>query len=290
MALNSNAYMHTSFAYLCQGDNLAESYTAAGRIILSPPPSLNPPLYEPLAAMDRVRLSRQSAVGSMQDEPRRDAQRGLGAFHAGDEQTMRARADRRMNRQKGQRAKPASDPREDGAKRVGPVDHEETPARREHRKRSLNPVGKGRVRLRPCQDMRSRSAFVGRDADRLGVEEWRVGDDATGRFNEPRLAALVRLERVEPQDARARLKPVARRVAFGKLRQFGVELDEIDRGKRVALSQRQADCANSRADVNDPALPSVARRRNEQGGVRPDPMAALRLDKQEPAAEPSILG
>ena len=230
--------------------------------------------------MDGVRLRRQSAVDPVQDQPRRDAQRGLGAFDARNEQTMRARADRRMNRQKGQRAKPASDRREDGAKRVGPVDHHEPPARREHRERSLNPVGKRRARLGPGQDMRARFAFVGRGADRLGVEERRVGDDAAGRFSQPRLAALSRIERVEPQDARTRLKPVARRVAFGKLRQLGIELDKIDGRERVALSQRQADRADPRADVDDPALPSVARRRNEQGGVRPDPMAALRLDER----------
>ena len=138
--------------------------------------------------------------------------------------------------------------------------------------------------------MRSRPAFVGRGADRLGVEERRVGDDAAGRFSQPRLAPLSGIERIEARYARARLKPVARRVAFSEPRQFGINLDKIGRGERVALSQRQADRANSRADVNDPALPSVARRRNEQGGVRPDPMAALRLDEDETPAQPSILG
>ena len=138
--------------------------------------------------------------------------------------------------------------------------------------------------------MRARFAFVGRGADRCGVEERRVGDDAIGRFSQPRLAALARVERVEPQDARARLEPVARRVAFGEPRQLGIDLDKIDGGERVALSQRQPDRADARADVDDPALPSVARRRNEQGGVRPDPMAALRLDEHEPAAKPSVLG
>ena len=49
----------------------AKPYTAAGRIILSPPPSLRAPVDKPLAAMDGVRLRRQSAVGPVQDEPRR---------------------------------------------------------------------------------------------------------------------------------------------------------------------------------------------------------------------------
>ena len=112
----------------------------------------------------------------------------------------------------------------------------------------------------------------------------------TGRFSQPRLAPLSGIERVEPQDPGTRLKPVARRVAVRELRQLGIELDKIDRGKRVALSEREANRADPRADVDDPALPSVARRRNEQGGVRPDPMAALRLHEQEPAAQPSVLG
>ena len=76
--------------------------------------------------------------------------------------------------------------------------------------------------------MRPRFAFVRRGADRPGVEERRVGDDATGRFRQPRLAALLRVEHVEPQDARARLKAVARRIAFGELRQLGVDFDKID--------------------------------------------------------------
>ena len=50
------------------------------RYNFSPPPSLPAPVDQPLAAMDGVRLSRQSAVGSVQDEPWREAQRRLGAF------------------------------------------------------------------------------------------------------------------------------------------------------------------------------------------------------------------
>ena len=80
--------------------------------------------------------------------------------------------------------------------------------------------------------MRARFAFVGRGADRLGVEEWRVGDDATGRFRQPRLAALPRVEDVEPQDARARLKPVALRIALGKRRHLRINLDKIDGRER----------------------------------------------------------
>ena len=76
--------------------------------------------------------------------------------------------------------------------------------------------------------MRARSAFVGRGANRLGLEERRVGDDALGRLVEkPGLPAVAPIERVEPQDARARLKPVARRVALGEPRQLGIDFDEI---------------------------------------------------------------
>ena len=138
--------------------------------------------------------------------------------------------------------------------------------------------------------MRPRFAFVGRGADRVSVEERRVGDDATGQFRQPRLAALPRVERVEPQDARARLKPVALRVAFRKRRRLRIDLKTIDGGERVALREREADRADARADVDDPALPSVARRRNQQRGVRPDPVAAFRLHEHEPAAEPPVLG
>ncbi len=46
-----------------------------------------------------------------------------------------------MNRQKRQRAEPASNRGEDQGKRVGPVDHHEPPARRQDRERGLNPIG-----------------------------------------------------------------------------------------------------------------------------------------------------
>ena len=76
--------------------------------------------------------------------------------------------------------------------------------------------------------MRARLAFIGRGADRVSLEERWVGDDATGRYNEPRLPPLSGIERVEPQDAYARLKPIARRVALGEPRQLRIDLDKID--------------------------------------------------------------
>ena len=69
--------------------------------------------------MDGVRLSRQPAVGPVQDEPRREAQGGFRALHARNKQTMRARADRRVNRQKRQRAEPAPNRREDALSASG---------------------------------------------------------------------------------------------------------------------------------------------------------------------------
>ena len=74
---------------------------------------------------------------------------------------MRARSGARMDRQKRQRAEPASDRVENGAERVGAMDHHEPTAGREDGERSLNPVGEACARLLPGQDMRSRFALVG---------------------------------------------------------------------------------------------------------------------------------
>ena len=77
--------------------------------------------------------------------------------------------------------------------------------------------------------MRPRLAFVRRGSDRAGVEERRVGDDAIGQsVHQPGAPAFGRVERVEPQDAHALGKPIARRVAFGQLRQLGIDFDKID--------------------------------------------------------------
>jgi hypothetical protein len=50
-------------------------YSAAGRMMFSPPPSLRAPVEHPLAAMEGIRVSRQAAVGAMQDQSRREPQR-----------------------------------------------------------------------------------------------------------------------------------------------------------------------------------------------------------------------
>ena len=97
------------------------------------------------------------------------------------------------------------------------------------------------------------------------------------------------LQNIEPQDAGARLKSVARGVDLGEPRQIGIDLDQIGERPLRPLRQRQPDRADARADVGDPAL-RRSRRRREQGGVRADPMAALRLDEGEPAPEPAVDG
>ena len=76
-------------------------------------------------------------------------------------------------------------------------------------------------------------------------------------LREPRLAALAGNERVEPQDPHAPLEPVALGIAFSEPRQVGSDLDKIGGRKLRALSQRQPDCADARADVDDPALASA---------------------------------
>ena len=53
---------------------------------------------------------------------------------------MRPRSDRRMNRQKGQRANAGFDRDEDKVQRLGPVDQHKPTAGRENCQRSLNPV------------------------------------------------------------------------------------------------------------------------------------------------------
>ena len=199
---------------------------------------------------------------------------------------MGARVFRRMNRQKRERAKPGSDRGEDHVQCIGPMDHHKPAPGREHREGGLNPVDKARAR----HHMRALSAFVRRGADRRGVEEGRVGEDAIGRFNEPRLASLPWVKRVEPQDAGARLNPIARSIAFGKERQLRINFNKIDGRKLGSLRQRQPDRAHARADIDDPALPSLGRRRNQKDRVRPDPMAALRLEERKLAAKPQILG
>ena len=123
----------------------------------------------------------------------------------------------------------------------------------------------------------------------MSLEERRIGDHAIGRFDEPGLAARARIKRIEAKDARPRLKAVALGVARGERREFGIDLDEIDADERRALGEREPDRADACADVDDPALAGV-RRGGQQGRVRADPMAALRLNEREPAAEPLILG
>ena len=138
--------------------------------------------------------------------------------------------------------------------------------------------------------MGPRPGFVRRDANGSRFEKRRVGDDAIGCFvGEPGLAPLDGPQNVEPEDADARLKAVPRGVDLGEPGEIGIDLDQIGERPLRPLRQRQPDRADSRADVGDPAGRRPGRR-NEQGGVRADPMAAFRLDEGEPAAEPAIDG
>ena len=173
-------------------------------------------------------------------------------------------------------------------KRLGTVDHHEKPAGREHRERSGNPVGERRAGV--CgHDMRARFARVGGNPNRPGLEEGRIGDDAIGGFAEPGLAARTRVERVDAQDPRLRLKPVARRVPLCKLRQPGIDLDEIG-GKRAQRFASASPTAPTPAPTSTirpwPTSPAAATRR---AASVPDAMAALRLEERERAPEPRIL-
>ena len=138
--------------------------------------------------------------------------------------------------------------------------------------------------------MRPRAPWVGRGANRPTLEERRVGDDAIGRFvGKPGLPALSGLQDIEPQDARAPFKSVARGIDPGEPGELRIDLDQIGERPRGLPDERQPDRAHARADVGDPAL-RRPRRRGEQRRVRADPMAAPRLDKGEPAPEPPVLG
>ena len=107
---------------------------------------------------------------------------------------------------------------------------------------------------------------------------------------QPGRAARVRVERVDAQDPRLRLKPVARRIALGESASSGSISTRSTRERRQALREREPDRPDARADVDNPALASVARRRDEESRVRTDPMAAARLEERKRAAEPFILG
>ena len=194
-----------------------------------------------------------------------------------------------MNRQERNSPEPASDAGQDGAKRLGTVDHHEKPAGLENRERGLNPCRK-RCAGVGGHDMRARFALVGGNPNRPGLEEGRIGDDAIGGFGEPGLAARARVKRVDAQDPRLRLKSVARRVALREFRQPGIDLDEIGRYERAQLRQREPHRADPSPDVDNPALANGARRRDEESCVGADPMAAPRLEERERAAEPSVFG
>ena len=179
---------------------------------------------------------------------------------------------------------------EDRRERVGAVNHHESPAGREDREAGSNPVRERRPRLRRREDMRPRAPCVRRGANRPALEERRVGDDAIGRFvGKPGLPALSGLQDIEPEDARAPFKSVARGIDLGKPGELRIDLDEIGERPRGPPDERQPDRADARADVDDPAL-RRPRCRGEQRRVGADPMAAPRLDEGEPAAEPPVLG
>src|ERR1700729_1213060 len=130
-------------------ESRAKPDTGPARTILCPRPNLAAPVDKRLTPPDGVRLSRQSDVGPVQDEPRRDAQRRFGTLHAGKEQTMRRHSDRRMNRQKGQRANAGFDRDEEMVPRPGRLNHPNPPPGQKTRERSPNPGGGRRARLRP---------------------------------------------------------------------------------------------------------------------------------------------
>ena len=115
-----------------------------------------------------------------------------------------------------------------GSERARAVYHHEPAAGRKECERGPNPRFERRAALRRREDMGPRSALVRRDANGPWFEERRVGDDAIGSFvGKPALAALAWLEHIEPQNARARLKSVARGVDLGEPRQIGIDLDQI---------------------------------------------------------------
>ena len=168
---------------------------------------------------------------------------------------MCARADRRMNRQNRKRAETVSHRSKDqrSAHRAGGSSRTVRPAREPRAKPEL--FGKRRARLRPVQDMRARFACVGRGADRLGVEEWRVGDDATGRFASPASRRALG-SRTSSRKTRRRPKPVALRIALGERRLPQDQSQEDRRTRAMSAERAQARPRRPPRRRRNPAFPS----------------------------------
>ncbi len=195
-----------------------------------------------------------------------------------------------MDRQQRDRAEPVLDRGEDARECVGTVDHHEKAAGVEQGERGPEPGCEGGARLGWGEDRARARAPSGETPTVPGSKKGGLVTTQSA-FSSPSPASRrsTGLKRVEPEDADARLKSVPRGVDLGEAGQIGIDLDQIGERPLRPLRQRQPqpDRADSRADVGDPAGRRT-RRRNEQGGVRADPMSAFRLDKGEPAAEPAI--
>ena len=187
---------------------------------------------------------------------------------------MRGRAGARMNGQEGKRPEPRLGRGEDRRQRVRAMDHDEAPAVLEDREARENPGEERRGARLAGENMRARPAFVGRDANRAGIEERRIGDDRFGLpVGEPRRPAGAGVADVKLQDPRALGKPVACGVVGGKGCKIGVDLDEVRADARPAAENGKRDRADAGADVGESTFRKI-RRCREQGGVGSGPMAA----------------
>ncbi len=252
--------------------------------------SLGSPVDQRLTPVDRVRLRRQPAVRLVQNKARRDLERRLRPFNPRDEQPMGGRAGARMDGQERERPEPVLRCGEDRRQRLRAMDHDEPPVGLEDRETGANPGDERRGAGSAGKDMRARPRPVGRDANRPGIEERRIGDDRLGLpVGELRRSPGAGVADVEPEDPRALGQSVAFGIAGGKGCKIGVDLDEVGADAWQAAKNCKRDRADAGADIRESTVRKTGRR-GEEGRVGSGPMTAPGLDEGEMSTEPGVAG
>ena len=243
--------------------------------------------------MDGVRLGRRLAVSPVQDQPRRQAQRApssLSRPRPEDDGRLRLRAGGQAEL-RSLRADFQAPQGSRGAHLAGGSSRTDRRAPKSRATPKSNSASAGPTSA-PRQNMRARFGFVRGDSNRPGLEERGVGDDAIGRsVDEPGLAALSGIERVESQDPHALGKSVARRVG---LRRARLPRDQAARDRPMRTGRAQRALARPRRRPRRRRRSGLAERRPppRQASAASVPTRWPRLGwaRDEPPAEPSVLG